>query len=352
MPIVDAGTYQVHIEQTFQGLSQALPQGPVILVSETRVEPLWASAVRQELGERVRATVILPEGEAHKTLETWRQCVDGLLDAGADRGTTVLALGGGVLGDIAGFAAATVLRGLPLVACPTTLLSMVDSSVGGKTGVNHRGAKNQVGVFQPPAAVWAAQCTLATLPQAEWRCGWGEVVKTALVADGALFEALEGELGEAAARADPLATAEIVARCVQAKAAIVARDERDSGPRLVLNAGHTVGHGLEAVLGDKIRHGEAVAMGLVAETRYAVLRGWCDPSLLSRLEAILTRLGLATSLPSIDGQRLIAAMGLDKKTSADKIRIPFPLRPGEAILVELRRSDLVDLAPTLRTELG
>jgi 3-dehydroquinate synthase len=350
--IVPAGDYDIHIRPDFGGLSLALPPGPVIVVTESRVEPLWGAVLRQELQERVRHTVILPAGEANKTLETWRLCLDELLDAGLDRSTAVVALGGGVLGDLAGFAAATALRGVPLVACPTTLLSMVDSSVGGKTGVNHRGVKNRVGVFHPPSLVWAALSTLQTLPMPEWRCGWGEVVKTALVADEQLFVALEGELGARAAQRDPAATAELVARCVAAKAAIVARDPRDHGPRFVLNAGHTVGHGLEAVLGpEEIRHGEAVAMGLVAETRFAVDQGLCDLQLLIRLENVLQRLGLETKLPPVDGQRLLQAMGLDKKTGADKIRVPFPLRAGEAVLVELTRNQLAHLVPPLRTEL-
>jgi 3-dehydroquinate synthase len=350
--IVPAEGYSIHIQPDFAGLAEALPPGPVMVVSESRVEPLWGQALREALGARVRHTVILPAGESHKTLETWRLCLDELLDAGIDRSTSVVALGGGVLGDIAGFAAASVLRGVPLVACPTTLLAMVDSSVGGKTGVNHRGVKNRVGVFHPPALVWAALDTLSTLPLPEWRCGWGEVVKTALVADEGLFLALEGELGARGARRDRGATAEIVARCVAAKAAIVARDTRDLGPRFVLNAGHTVGHGLEAVLGpEEIRHGEAVAMGLVAETRFAVAQGLCDAQLLIRLEKVLQRLGLETELPPVDGQRLVTAMGLDKKTGADKIRVPFPLRAGEAVLVELTRSQLAHLVPPLRTEL-
>lgn len=348
--MIDASGCRFYLEPGFEGLGEVIEARAVILVTEERVAPLWGDAARSALGEKLKRVVVLPAGEENKTLATWQRCAEEILAAEPDRKTAIVALGGGVLGDIAGFAASCVLRGLPLVVCPTTLLSMVDSSVGGKNGVNYRGTKNQIGSFHPPALIWAARCSLRTLPDDEWRCGLGEVVKTAIAAEQVLFELLEGPLGEAICRREEGATMEIVARCVRAKAAVTGDDPKDLGPRLALNAGHTVGHAIEAVIGPSIRHGEAVAIGLVAETRCAVERGICDSSLLVRLESVLKRLGLPTELPQIDAQRLITAMGLDKKAGADKIQVPFPVRPGEISLVALTRAELPSLLPTpLRT---
>lgn len=341
-----AGIYRVVVTRTFDGLREALPAARGVLVTEETVGPLHAAAVSRELGARVRSTVVLPAGEDHKSPETWARCVDGLLAAPVDRTDAVIALGGGVLGDLAGFAAATTLRGLGLVQLPTTLLAMVDSSVGGKTGVNHPLGKNLIGAFHAPSLVWIAVDTLDTLPPAELRCGLGEVVKTGLAADADLLAALEGDLGSAAL-GDRDALAEIVVRCVRIKAAIVGADERDAGPRLVLNAGHTVGHGIEAALGPGVmRHGEAVAIGLVAEARFAVATGVCtDPALPDRLVRLLRRLGLSSEVPDMDRARFLAAMGLDKKTAGDKIRLPLPVRAGEMILVDLPRTSLHQLVP-------
>jgi 3-dehydroquinate synthase len=247
-----------------------------------------------------------------------------------------------VLGDIAGFAAAATLRGLPFVQVPTTLLSMVDSSVGGKTGVNTRHGKNLVGAFHSPRGVWIATDTLGTLPPEELRAGLGEVLKTAVVADPALFELAarvrpgdpaQGELLE-----------EIIARCVSAKAAIVSRDERESGGRIVLNAGHTVAHALETAVGPTLRHGEAVAIGLVAEARWAVARGICaDRDLPERIASAARAVGLPTEPPAADLAAVLAAARLDKKGAADKIRLPVPVRAGEVVVVDLDRASLPDL---------
>ncbi|MEQ1505164.1 MAG: 3-dehydroquinate synthase, partial [Myxococcota bacterium] len=338
-----SGPYPVAIAPTVVGLADHVPARAVV-VTETTVGPLWAAAVSAELGDRVIATLVAPAGEARKDLASWSQLVDGLLAAEVDRDTAVVALGGGVLGDVAGFAAATALRGLPVVQVPTTLLAMVDSSVGGKVAVNHRSGKNRIGVFHPPIAVWAALETLDTLPAAEIRAGWGEIVKTAIAADAELFEALDAGLA-VRARDDRGALAEVIARVVRAKAAIVSADERDTGLRLVLNAGHTVAHGLEGALGPgTLRHGEAVAIGLVAEAAYAVRAGVCrDPELPGRVVRLFARLGIATAMPSIDAELVGAAMGLDKKARADKIRIPLPVQAGEMVLVDLPRTSVRDL---------
>ncbi|MEQ1568261.1 MAG: 3-dehydroquinate synthase, partial [Myxococcota bacterium] len=335
----EAGRYPVVIAPSLAGLRDHLDRR-VIVVTESTVGPLWADAVRAELGDRVVGTVVLPAGEVNKTVATWSSCVDQLLGCGVDRDTVVVALGGGVLGDVAGFAASAVLRGVPVAQVPTTLLAMVDSSVGGKVAVNHPRGKNLIGAFHPPLLVWAATETLATLPPHELRSGWGEVLKTALVADPQLLDAI----GD-----DQLPIARVIERCVRAKAAVVGADEREHGLRMVLNAGHTVGHALETAHGHgALAHGAAVAIGLVAEARFAVARGICvDRDLPDRLDACRARLGLPDNPPGAELDRLLAAMALDKKTSADKIRVPLPVRAGEMSIVELSRADLVELATSV-----
>jgi len=334
----------------FAGLGAALQRAGLprrgVLVTETRVRPLWAEAVREALAGFDLAQIVLPEGEAHKTVATWSACVDALLDRGVDRRTPVLALGGGVLGDLAGFAAATVNRGVPLVQLPTTVLAMVDSSVGGKTAVNHPRGKNLVGAFHQPRLVWAALPTLTTLDPAERIAGLGEVVKTALVGDAALLDTLEAR-AEALRAGDPEALGPVVARCVALKAEVVARDERESGWRAVLNAGHTVAHALEQALGfGALRHGEAVALGLLAETRWAVREGLCeDAALPARLERLLDRLGLPTTSPEVAEEALVVAMKVDKKVAGDRLVVPVPVRAGSMVLYDLPTRDLARLLP-------
>jgi 3-dehydroquinate synthase len=324
------GDYPVRIGATLDQVVGELDR-PAVVVTDDRVGLLWADAVARRLRSGVLGTVVLASGEANKTVATWSVCVDRLLSLGVDRKTPVVAVGGGVLGDVAGFAAAATLRGLPLVQVPTTLLAMVDSSVGGKVAVNHPSGKNLIGAFHPPRAVWAALETLSTLPPDELRCGWGEVLKTALVADPDLFERLER---------GPVGVVDAVERCVRAKARIVGADEREDGPRIVLNAGHTVAHALEAAVGPSLRHGEAVAIGLVVEARHAVRLGVCaDPDLPERIARAARAAGLPTEPPPVGGDRLLAAMRLDKKSSADKIRVPLPVRVGEMQIIELPRTE-------------
>ncbi len=335
-------------EGGWSGLADALDAGGLprraVLVTEARVGPLWADAVARALPEHALRRVVLPAGEAEKTVETWAACVDALLASGIDRKTPVLALGGGVLGDIAGFAAASVLRGVPVVQLPTTLLAMVDSSVGGKTGVNHARGKNLIGAFHQPRLVWAALDALGTLDAAERTAGLGEVIKTALIGDAELFAALERD-ADALARGAPGALAPVIARCVALKADVVGRDEREGGWRAVLNAGHTLGHAWEQVQGyGALRHGEAVALGLIAEARWAVRRGVCvEPELPARLERLARALGLPVRPPRAPPERLLAAMAVDKKASADTLVVPVPRRVGEMVLVDLPIADLAEL---------
>ncbi len=339
---VPGARYDVRISsQGFDGLGRALGDlglRDCVLVTDEAVGQLWAEAVCEALGGAPEV-IPVPAGEAAKTPEVWLQLVERLLAVPVHRRTAVLALGGGAVGDLAGFAAACTLRGLPLVQLPTTLLAMVDSSVGGKTAVNATRGKNLIGAFHQPSLVWAALPTLETLPDEEWTSGLGEVLKTALVGDAALFEQLSRDV-------DP---GEVVARCVAVKARIVAEDEREGGVRALLNAGHTVGHALETALGHgRLRHGHAVAIGLVAEAAYAVAAGVCEqPELPARIASRARALGLPVEMPEgVDDGALIEAVRLDKKGSTDRLRLPLPVRAGVYTFVPMAWDDVPDLWKT------
>lgn len=349
--------YTVHVVPgAFDGLGAAVHAlfgaRPAVVVTDDRVGPLWAEALASELatvGVGCRR-VVLPAGEVHKTLATWSLALDGLLAAGVDRRTPVVALGGGVVGDVAGFAAASALRGLPVVQVPTTLLAMVDSSVGGKTGVNHARGKNLIGAFHQPRLVWAGLQTLSTLAPRVRDAGLGEVLKTGLVADRALVDRLERGGGEAARSVAELG--ELVARCVAAKAAVVADDEREAGRRLILNAGHTVGHALEQVLGfGALEHGEAVAVGLVIETAWGEARGVSERGLAARVGGLVRGLGLPDPRRWAGREELVeplvAAMQADKKADGDAVVVPVVKAPGEVVAVRAEAEALRALARAL-----
>lgn len=336
----------------FEGLAAAVDAvaDGVAVVADTSVARWHGEALGLELGSRVVRWIEVPTGEAHKTVATWAGIVDHLLGPGFHRGVGVLALGGGVVGDLAGFAAASVLRGVPLIQVPTSLLAMVDSSVGGKTAVNHAYGKNLVGAFHQPSLVWAGLETLDTLPRSERAAGLAEVLKTGLIADPGLVDLLEAEGRLLAAGGARHRLPDLVARCVAAKAAVVAGDERESGWRAVLNLGHTVAHGLEAVRavdplrGAPLAHGPAVAVGLVAETRWATARGWCqDPELADRIARIAAGVGLPHELPVTETDAVVAAMRLDKKASSDTIRVPVVVRAGSVRLVDVPLHQLPEL---------
>ncbi len=238
---------------------------------------------------------VVPPGEATKSLEAAGSLYGELVRIGADRHTAIVALGGGVVGDLAGFVAATYARGIPLLMVPTTLLAQVDSSVGGKVGVNHPGAKNIIGAFHQPGGVWIDTQTLGTLPDRELRCGLAEVVKYGVILDAAFFDELEGH-AEAILAREPGRCDRIVARSCRLKASVVERDEREeTGLRAVLNFGHTIGHAIEAVAGydGPYQHGEAVAVGMVAEARLAERLGWIGPDDVGRIERLLDSHGSA-----------------------------------------------------------
>lgn len=338
---VEGAAYQVRLAAGLSGLGAALaelfPVGRVVVVTNTVVGPLHAEAVERELRgagwEPVRVTI--PDGEERKDATTWLGLVEALLDARVDRRTPVVALGGGVTGDLVGFAAASTNRGLPFVQVPTTLLAMVDASVGGKTGFNTRHGKNLVGAFWQPRLVWAPLSTLETLPDEELRCGLGEVVKHAVIAGEEAFARCEALAPRLVAR-DPGALATVVADSVRTKAAVVEADPRESGLRATLNLGHTAGHAIEAVAGyGELRHGEAVAMGLVAIARFTRERGWLDQAgLPERLESLLRALQLPVAPPAgLGHDELLAAVGFDKKRARGKLTLAVPVAIGQ---VELR----------------
>jgi 3-dehydroquinate synthase len=281
-------------------------------------------------------TVVLPPGEATKSLESATLLYDRLIAMKADRHTAVVALGGGVIGDLAGFVAATYARGLPLLMIPTSLLAQVDSSVGGKVGVNHPLAKNIIGAFHQPAGVWIDTALLSTLPLRELRCGLAEVVKYGMILDASFFAELESR-AQALLDRQPDVLRAIVAHCCRLKADVVSQDEREeTGLRAVLNFGHTVAHAIESVAGysGRFQHGEAVAAGMVAECRLAERLGWIGPSITERLILLLRRLGLPTVMSEMDPGKLLEAMGLDKKNQYGAVRFVLPRRIGQVELTD------------------
>ena len=293
-----------------------LPAGEVALVvSNTTVAPLYADRLVACLRQRFRAVdvVALEDGEQHKTWAGVERIVDGLLAAGGDRRAVLFALGGGVVGDLAGFAAACFMRGIAYVQVPTTLLAQVDSSVGGKTAVNHSLGKNLIGAFHQPRLVVADLETLATLPQRELVAGLAEVIKYGAVADAGFFDWIEHGLDRLLAR-DGDALTHAVSRSCELKAAVVASDEKESGVRAILNFGHTFGHAIETGTGyGSWLHGEAVGCGMVLAADLSQRLGLIDPAVARRVAALVERAGLPVRLPALPAAELLGLMGHDKK---------------------------------------
>ncbi len=292
----------------FDGLPRA---ALAVIVSNTTVAPLYADRVAALLATRhARVTrVVLPDGEAHKDWATMNLIFDHLLAEGADRKTVLYALGGGVVGDITGFAAACFMRGVPFVQLPTTLLAQVDSSVGGKTAVNHPLGKNMIGAFYQPRRVLCDLDTLATLPPRELAAGLAEVIKYGPIADLAFLDWIEANLGALLAR-EPAALAHAVRRSCEIKAEVVGADEKEAGLRAILNFGHTFGHAIEAGLGfGEWLHGEAVACGMVLAAALSARLGGVDEGFVARLTALLRRAGLPVQPPALGAERWLALEG-------------------------------------------
>lgn len=321
-------------------------RGIGVIITNPRVAKLHSSRVTKWLRANGIAPrlIEIPDGERHKTLNTARAVYDQLLAARCDRHTTIFALGGGVVNDLAGFVAATYLRGIAFVPIPTTLLAMVDASIGGKVGVDHPRGKNLIGAFKLPRAVIADPSTLNTLPEAEWRAGMAEVVKHGIIGDVELFEELEHRdwrletCPEQSRRACPERSRRVgdwLARAIRVKVDIVTRDPFENSERLKLNLGHTFAHALEHVSRYRMRHGEAVAIGLVAAARLATRLGLCEATLAARIENLLDALGLPTRVPR--GMSLVAlnnAITRDKKRVGTRVRFVLPRALGDVVIVD------------------
>lgn len=322
-------SYDIHIGQGLlrSPVFQSLPSGQkAVIVSNETVAPLYVEVLRAALQQRyARVDVIaLPDGEAYKNWETLNLIFDALLSSECDRKTMLFALGGGVVGDMTGFAAACYMRGVPFVQIPTTLLAQVDSSVGGKTGINHPRGKNMIGAFYQPQAVICDIDTLSTLPDRELSAGLAEVIKYGPIADLAFLQWIEQNM-DAMLRRDPKALAYAVRRSCEIKAWVVGQDERESGLRAILNFGHTFGHAMEAGLGyGQWLHGEAVGCGMVMAAELSQRLGLIDVAMVARLRTLIARAGLPVRGPILDTEdnagRYLQLMRVDKKAEAGAIR--------------------------------
>lgn len=313
-------------------LDEMIPQRDLLLVSNTTVAPLYAETLTAALAPRRVVRVDLPDGESYKTLVTVQRILDVLVTNRFGRDALVVALGGGVVGDMAGFAAACYQRGVAYLQIPTSLLAQVDSSVGGKTGVNHPGGKNLIGAFHQPVGVLADTSTLATLPDRELRAGLAEVIKYGLIIDASFFSWLEQSLDALLAR-DAAALAYAIRRSCQTKAQIVARDEREQGERALLNLGHTFGHAIEAATGYQTwLHGEAVATGMLMAAQMSARLGWCPAPQVERLARLLERAGLPTNAIGLGAAELRALMQIDKKVATGHVRLILLKDIGAAVL--------------------
>lgn len=307
----------------------------VAVISNETVAPLYLQVCETTLAEYRPLAIVLPDGEQYKTLEMLDKVFTTLLTERCDRRTTLLALGGGVIGDMTGFAAACYLRGVPFIQLPTTLLAQVDSSVGGKTGVNHRLGKNMIGAFYQPRCVVIDTNTLDTLPDRELSAGLAEVIKYGLLHDAEFFQWLEANIDRLLARNAEAVSFAILRSC-EIKAAIVAADEREAGIRTLLNLGHTFGHAIEAALGyGTWLHGEAVAAGIMMAADLSHRYGWLQADDLARIETLLARAGLPVRAPAaITPERFMEFMSLDKKVQSGRLRLVLLERIGAAVVTD------------------
>ena len=347
-------SYPVHIEaglldRADSWLAALREKGKLYVVSDVGVWAAQGPRLREAVS-RHASVVVLPSGEATKSWRFLEGLIEGFLEAGMERGDLVVAFGGGMIGDLAGFAAAIMKRGCAYVQVPTTLLAQVDSSVGGKTAINVGAGKNLVGAFHQPAAVFIDPTTLDTLPERELRAGYAEVVKYGLIGDPGFFAWCEANAaallaGDVAARLHAIET------CVRAKAAVVAEDERETkGRRALLNLGHTFGHAIEAESGFEVLHGEAVALGMALAFRFSAERGLCTPEAAERVEKHLAASGLPVRLGIGTARGLVGHMASDKKAEAGRVPFILARRIGEAFVD--RTVELGEVERFLERELG
>jgi 3-dehydroquinate synthase len=337
-------SYNIHIgaslldnADVFAGLPKA---SVAVIISNTTIAPIYAARLQTSLQGQYKTihTIVLPDGEAYKTWQTLNLIFDDLLKHSCDRKTTLFALGGGVVGDMTGFAAASYMRGVPFVQVPTTLLAQVDSSVGGKTGINHPLGKNMVGAFYQPQLVLCDLSTLNTLTSRELSAGLAEVIKYGPIADMVFFDWIEANIDALLAR-DPAALAHAVKRCCEIKAYVVGQDEREAGLRAILNFGHTFGHAIEAGLGyGAWLHGEAVGCGMVMAAQLSQRLGLVDAAFVARLTALIKKAGLPTVAPALaptaqaNADRYLELMRVDKKAEAGEIKFILINQPGQCVV--------------------
>ena len=331
-------SYPIHIGRgllrQFATFLMGVSARRVAIVTNETVAPLYLAEVGSALRDAgvLPTEIILPDGEAYKNWETLNRIFDGLLVDRCDRRTPVIALGGGVIGDMAGFAAATYQRGVPFIQVPTTLLSQVDSSVGGKTAINHPLGKNMIGAFYQPKLVLADTDTLNTLPDRELRAGLAEVIKYGLIRDPVFFDWIEAELEQLLAR-NPEALTYAIHRSCTNKAEVVAADETELGERALLNLGHTFGHAIEAGLGyGEWLHGEAVAAGTVIAAELSARLGWLSEAEVARIRALLFRAGLPVVAPDLGIARYLDLMAHDKKVADGKLRLILLKGVGRGVI--------------------
>ena len=308
---------------------EAAPAYRYAIITDSEVGPIYAARVAASFGDARVDVLTIPSGERHKTRESWARLSDELLASGCGRDTAVIALGGGVVGDLAGFVAATFMRGIPVVQLPTSLLAMIDASVGGKTGVDTPAGKNLIGAFHPPALVLADPTALATLPAVQLRAGLAEAIKHGVIADDRYFDRIVQTLPTLLAEQGGPEMLELIARSVEIKADVVARDEREGGVRKTLNFGHTLGHAIESESGYQLLHGEAVAIGMVLESELAERIGVAEAGTTRRVRDAVERAGLPTRRPSgIEPERVLAATRSDKKARRGTAEFALPARVG------------------------
>lgn len=342
---LDQRTYNVHIDESgslTDQLKMIFPNRKFVLITNSTLNKLFSSTITKWENEIPLKKFIIKDGEQYKNLETWINILDFLLNKRCDRSTVIIAFGGGVVGDIAGFAASTMLRGIDFIQIPTTLLAMVDSSVGGKTGVNHPMGKNLIGAFYQPKLVWITTNILDSLPERDFNSGYAEIYKYGFIGERDMFKFIKENHDSIIAR-NKTVLREAIKRSVEIKARIVAEDERESGTRALLNFGHTFGHALEKFFGfEKIMHGEGVYWGISCAVNLGRRTGTISPQDYETYNEILEKQKLPILPSAVDISSLYQSMFSDKKVLSGKLRFVLPTKPGKSVIVsDINETDIL-----------
>ena len=332
-------SYNIHIGlNTLDTIGERIKQfhysNKAVLISNSNITKIYAERIISNLKKNgfEMEVIEVPDGEKYKNMREAEKIYDRLLVLKHDRHSPLIALGGGVIGDLTGFVAATYRRGVPYIQLPTSLLAQVDSSVGGKTAVNHSLGKNMIGAFYQPATVLVDLSALKTLPEIEFRCGMAEIIKYGIIADEMLFNFLESRINDIK-NLDFNALQYIIGASCKIKASIVSKDERENGLRSVLNYGHTIGHTLESLTGyEKYKHGEAVAIGMVAAAFISHKAGLCDKKDVERVKTLIESYDLPTQLPEISPEKILTTLYYDKKVINDRIKLILMKKPGDVVI--------------------